>query len=379
MDPLEFHTLYGAPLSLYTGKVRSYLIKNQLPYRERTPTSTHFAENVLPRAKMTMMPTLETTEGEVIRDGAAIVEYFESAAGRPATPTTPRQRILSRLFDVIGMEGLLRPAMHYRWNFAEENEAFLRFHFASLAPVGLDPQEFARKNMDRMRAAAVAFGVVPDAIPGIERRYLEFLERLDRHFAVTPYLFGRRPSIGDFSLIAPLYGHLGRDPKPLSLMQARAVHVFRWVERMNRPEPDLGELLLGDDSTTDEAFEPDDHVHETLISLLQQIAVDFVPETLAAAEFINQWIEAQSDLASGTPLERGVGLAHFEVEGQALHGLAQPYRFFLLNRVHEDYDSMPESDRKQADELLDRVGMRPLLDARLTRGIGRSENLEVWR
>ena len=42
--------------------------------------------------------------------------------------------------------------------------------------------------------------------------------------------------------IAPLYGHLGRDPAPLNLMQTHAVRLFRWVERMNRPEPDVGEF-----------------------------------------------------------------------------------------------------------------------------------------
>lgn len=31
---MGLHTLYGSPLSLYTGKPRSYLIKNGLPYRE---------------------------------------------------------------------------------------------------------------------------------------------------------------------------------------------------------------------------------------------------------------------------------------------------------------------------------------------------------
>ncbi len=32
-----------------------------------------------------------------------------------------------------------------------------------------------------------------------------------------------------------MYGHLGRDPMPLFIMQAQAVNVFRCVEEMNRP------------------------------------------------------------------------------------------------------------------------------------------------
>lgn len=42
----------------------------------------------------------------------AIIEYFEAADGRLCRPQTPRNKIVSALFDVIGTDGLLRPAMH---------------------------------------------------------------------------------------------------------------------------------------------------------------------------------------------------------------------------------------------------------------------------
>ena len=372
------HTLYGTPLSLYTGKARSYLIKNGLPYREVTPKTTHYEQAVLPQAKQRMMPTLETADGVVIRDGAAIVEHFEAAAGHPASPATPRQRILSRLFDVIGMEGLLRPAMHYRWSFPEENEAFLQHHFSALVPPHLDRDETAAKGMARMRAAAVAFGVAPGNIEGIEARYLALMDRLDRHFAEWPYLFGGRPSVGDFSLIAPLYGHLGRDPKPLSLMQSRAIHLFRWVERMNRPEPDVGEFVEGGVVLAGDSFAANDEIPETLIDVLRHLAVDFVPETLAAAEFINGWLAAQDELAAGEPLERGYGLARFEVEGATIHALAQPYRFYLLSRAQAEFDALAPEERSQVEELLEKCQLLPVLSARLTREIGREDNREVW-
>ncbi|MGI9431995.1 MAG: glutathione S-transferase family protein [Myxococcota bacterium] len=372
------HTLYGTPLSLYTGKARSYLIKSGLPYREVTPKTTHYENEVLPQAKLRMMPTLETADGVVIRDGAAIVEHFEAESGHPASPATPRQRILSRLFDVIGMEGLLRPAMHYRWNFPEENEAFLQHHFSAIVPLHLGRDATAAKGMGRMRAAALAFGVAPGNIDGIEARYLSLMDRLDRHFAEWPYLFGGRPSIGDFSLIAPLYGHLGRDPKPLSLMQSRAVHLFRWVERMNRPEPDVGEFVAGGVALAGDSFAANDEIPETLLEVLRQLAVDFVPETMAAAEFINGWLSAQEELAAGTPLERGYGLAAFEVEGATIHALAQPYRFYLLSRVHAEFDALAPDERRRVEVLLDQCDLLPVLSARLDRSIGRENNREVW-
>jgi glutathione S-transferase len=375
---MAVHTLYGTPLSLYTGKARSYLIKNGLPYREVTPTTSHYHGYVQPRAKLRMMPTLETSDGLVIRDGAAIVEHFESKAGHPASPEGSRQRIISRLLDVIGMEGLLRPAMHYRWNFPEENEAFLLHHFSAIVPGHLDVDKFAAASMDRMRQAAMAFGVVPDTIGGVEARYLALIALLDQHFERWPYLLGGRPSIGDFSLIAPFYGHLGRDPKPLSLMQAKAVRLFRWVERMNRPEPDLGEYVDEGVVMSGDAFAPNDEVPETLVAVLRQLAVDFVPETMAAAQYINEWLDAQSNLSAGTPLERGVGAATFEVEGAKINALAQPYRFYLLSRVHADFDAMAKEEQSQVEQLLEACHLLPVLSARLKRAIGREDNREVW-
>ena len=367
-------TLYGTPLSLYTGRARSYLIKAGLAYRETIPISAHFRDVVLPRAGgRQSMPTIETAEGEVIRDGAAIIDHFEAIAGNPFSPTTPKQRLLSRLFDVIGAEGLLRPAMHYRWNFPVENLEFLRFHFQSVMPSGPEREKRAEAAADRMRAACMGFGVVSESYELVEALYLDLLGKLDRHFGEHPYLLGGKPCIGDFGMIAPLYGHLGRDPKPLSLMQARAIRLFRWVERMNRPDLDVGEFEIQDGE-----YLVDDHVPDSLIDLLKQIAVEFVPETSAAAVCINEWIDAQGDLPSGTPLLRGVGIGSFKLRGLTINALAQPYRFYLLKRVQDEYALLDEQDRRNVANMLSSCDMQTILDIKLTREIGRENNLEVW-
>jgi glutathione S-transferase len=69
---------------------------------------------VLPKAGgRQAVPTVELGDGTVIRDGAAIIDHFEVTSGHAFSPKSPKQRILSRLFDVIGSDGLLRPALHY--------------------------------------------------------------------------------------------------------------------------------------------------------------------------------------------------------------------------------------------------------------------------
>ena len=175
-------------------------------------------------------------------------------------------------------------------------------------------------------------------------------------------------------MIAPLYGHLGRDPKPLSLMQANGIQLYRWVERMNRPELDIGEF---EDQSG--KYLASDEIPDTLISLLDQIAIDFVPETVAAADCINDWIEQQETLLPGTEAARGVGMARFEVRGKTIDALAQPYRFYLLQRVQDTFESLASNEKQGVKTLLDTCGMSDLLTTKLSRRIGRENNLEVWQ
>ncbi|MEH6635858.1 MAG: glutathione S-transferase N-terminal domain-containing protein [Halioglobus sp.] len=366
------HTLYAITHSLYSGRARSYLIKNGIPFRELSTGHESFKADILPQAKVPTIPTLLTAQGEVIRDGAAIIEHFEVANGRPCQPPTARQRIVSALFDVIGTDGLLRPAMHYRWNFPEENLDFVRYHFFHSQRDMPQREAKTEHMMSRMRDVAQIWGVNDDTRALVEALYLEYLDTLNRHFERYPYLLGGRPCIGDFGLLAPMYAHLGRDPYPARLMQQRAVRTYRWVERMNRADQDAPEYF---DCGTE--FLPDDAVPDTLLAVLKTIAEDFVPETMAAARVINEWL-ADNQPESGATADRMLGAGQFTVRGQELSSVAQPYRFYLLQRVQSTYDKLEASQQASVDEMLAACGMSQLLTIRLDRQLGRADNLEVW-
>ena len=67
-------------------------------------------------------------------------------------------------------------------------------------------------------------------------------------------------------MMVPLYGHLGRDPSTLNLMQIHAVRLFRWVESVNRPKPDVGEFKMLVALTNEELdYLPNDEVPQALI------------------------------------------------------------------------------------------------------------------
>ena len=119
---------------------------------------------------------MATPDGEIVQDGTDIIDWFESRdmAKTPAYPKSPRHLISSLIMEMFGGEGLLRPAMHYRWNFDEDNLDFILQQFGLFAMPHLPPEE--RRDMalhaaGRMRGAATAFGVTPELAPHIEAAY----------------------------------------------------------------------------------------------------------------------------------------------------------------------------------------------------------------
>ena len=370
------HALYALPHSLYSGRVRAYLIKNNIPFQEFSCGVESFKTEILPLAKLATIPALRTPEGQVIRDGGAIIEYFESATGRPCRPLTPRQQIISGLFDLIGAEGLLRPAMHYRWNFPEENLSFLNYHFFHAQRVHPDRDAKTQYMMDKMRYAATVFGVNDDSRNLVETIYMEFLLALDKHFEQYPYLLGWKPCIGDFGLLGPMFAHLGRDPKPLQIMQQQAPNVYRWVERMNRSYQDASEQYeAGSD------FLADDEIPNSLLCVLSIVAEDLVPETQAAAESINSWL-CENPVSSGERASRYLGQnncrARFRVREQAIEAGAQPYRFLQLQLVQDTYSACNGAERASIDSMLTDCGLQSLLTTQLSRRLEQRDNLEVW-
>jgi glutathione S-transferase len=376
--------LYGTPNSLYTGKARSYLVKQRIPFENRAAGENRFREEIVPKIGRWIIPVLEGEHGDLVQDGSDIIAHFESKGGTrlPAYPTTPRHALIGQIFELFGGEGLLRPAMHYRWNFDNVNKSFLSFDFgSSLAPTGA-PEEmqagiFAMASA-RMRKAMTSFGVTAESIPAIEASYAEFLSLLDAHLASSPYLLGGRPTIADYGLIAPLYAHLARDPYPARLMQQTAHRVWRWTERMNRADQDAGEY--GD--VPEELF-AEDHVPDTLMALLRFVAEDYLPEVRAYVQFANEWLSARPEILSGTnglarTQDRVIGTTTFTWRGHPVQVAVMPYRLYLLQKIQDVADRASPDARANINRLLADTGLSELLSLRTKRRVLRSNHLEVW-
>lgn len=376
------YTLYAMAASLYSAKLRAYLRKQAIPFRERTPAHPDFQSRVVPAVGRWIIPVLETPEGVLLQDAGAVIAHFEAEGVRlPATPPTPVHETVARILELYGGEGLLRPAMHYRWSFDAENLEFLKADFlaalAPHAPAELGAQVFEAAS-GRMRRAAAACGVSPESAPQIEAAYEEFLAVFEAHLAVAPCLLGGRPTLGDYGFFGSLSAHLGRDPAPLQRMQRRAPRVWRWVERMQAPDQAAAEY--GD---RDETLFADDSVPDTLKALLRFIAQDYLGELAAMTAFADAWLADQPQLETGTsgltkPSQRAIGMMALPWRGLTLQVGVLPYRLWLLQRVQDVHARAEPVGQAAIRGLLEEVGLSPLLAFKTRRRVERRDNLEVW-
>jgi len=373
--------LYGMQASLYTGKVRAYMRRNHIPLIERGAGHPEYRDKIISQLQRLIIPVVVTPTGDLIQDGTDILDYLdEKGLGRePLYPDDPIMKAIAFVFEHFGNEGMMRPNMHYRWNFNEDNLEFLRTTFADGLPPNLDQDamtatfEFAS---DRMRSAAEAFGVTPQAHESIEQSYAEFLELYNTHLGQSYYLLGDAPTIADYGMFNALYAHLARDPKPSYVMKTTAPHVWNWVERMNSPAH-MQEHMI---ENPPKAMFESENLPETLIDLLIYIGREMSAEFSAHVDFANQWLAEQDGPPRiiKEPLGEGIGLAEFQWRGLALKTAVKPYRFYLSQRLWDHFDNCEAGHKKAICNTLSETGLAVLISKRPDRRVSRENYQEVW-
>ena len=368
--------LYGSHASYATAKTRSYLRKKGIPFVERLPASKRFREYVRPTSENHRIPQLEAPDGTVVQDTTAIFDYLEERFPEPpAYPPGPRQQLVARLFEVLLDAELGRVAWHYRWNFMEENYAFVGREFGrSFRPGGTNEEldHYGGVIAERMEGKRGAFGDSDALRPVLETIYGEVLEILEAHFTQFPYFFGGLPSIADHVLMGSLFGHLARDPEPSRLMKLRAPRVFRWTEHMNTPEIQAPEFA---DFPID--YLSDDELPETVVALLNLCLSDASAGLVRSAEIYNAWVEENSDrpansIISSKGFDEAV-VGHFEdtLRGVSLPMGAGTHPLWVLQRGLDWFRAQSDPDQKAGRELMEQCGGLALLNVELRRRLTR--------
>lgn len=351
------YTLYAAPISLFSGKVRAYLRWKGVAFKEVLSTPDVMKKTLIPNIGWPVIPVMQTPDGTFIQDTADIIDHVEAHhPGLSVMPEGPVQKFVTELLHTYADQWLTLPAMHYRWN---HNEEWTYSAFGQTAlPDGTPEEQYeiGKKNGQRFKGMVPMLGVTPDTTPGVEASYLAFLEEFSAHLEKFPYLFGGRPSLADFAFYGPLYAHLYRDPKSGEIMKAHAPLVANWVERMRDGEDSYGELI-GCDA-----------IPETLLPILSRHFKEHGPVLEQTNALLTQFfVTAKTD----TPLPRALGMANFEIEGHKGQTIARPFSLFRLQAAIDIYARLEGAKLVAANKLLEKTKGETLkeftLESRLER------------
>jgi glutathione S-transferase len=325
--------VFGAELSPYSVKVRSYFRYKRIPHewinRDMT-TMEEFGKY----AKLPLIPLVVTPDGTGLQDSTPIIEHFETLHPAPSIhPPDPALAFISALLEEYGDEWGNKPMFHYRWFYEPDQHSAAERLAASMNP-GADA-DTAAKLADAVRTRMVPrlsfVGSSPATKDTLESSFRRQLALLERHLATRPYLFGGRPVFADFGIYPQLYECL-TDPTPGAIMRAEAPAVVAWIERMLDPRG-AGGLDARDSLDTWDAL------GETLLPLLRdEVAGLFLP-----------WSDANARALSAGQAEFSVDL-----EGRPFSQQAQKYHAKSLAALRARFAAVP--DHGTLDPILRQAG-----------------------
>lgn len=276
----KFYRLFGAEMSPYSVKVRSYCRYKGIPH-QWISRDNHSEAEYKAHAKLPIIPLLVDEQGQSMQDSTPIIESLE--AGYNHDSIHPKDEVcgfISQMLEEFGDEWGNKWMFHYRWA-REVDQLSCSKRLALMMQPSLDEKgqtDLAENIAKRMVNRVYFVGSNDNNADQIESSFTDALELLDQHLATRPYLFGARPSFGDFGLWAQLYC-AWTDPTCGALMDARAQHVVAWVQKMLWPRQE-GE------------FETWDTLEPTLKPFLtQQLGGLFLPWSAANSKALTEGLE----------------------------------------------------------------------------------------
>lgn len=362
----EQYTLYGAPMSLYTGKARAYLTFKGLPYTEVFSSLKVYKSVIVPKTGVRFVPVVKTPEDEYLQDTAQIIDTLEQRhTQRSVIPTTPKQKLVSYLFETWGDEWLVIPAMHYRWNKA--NFPFIYEEFGKVIAPNMPRfiRAFIGKKIGaKFKGFVPMLGITDKSIPAIEDWYENHvLPLLDKHFSEHDYLLGSKPSLGDFGLMGPLYAHLYRDPEPGALMKKIAPNVAKWVERMNLPQDVEGVFLA------------DDVIPDTLLELLSRIFKEQWPVLMNTVKELEKWAEKNPQTIE---IPRSIGEHQYTIGEISETRAIGSFHQWKVQRILDCYQQFDEQQKQSVDTFLQSVGGLDSMQLDIKKKLSRVNNKLVF-
>jgi glutathione S-transferase len=265
----DLYRIFGAEMSPYSVKVRSYFRYKAIPHQWILRNAASQADYEK-HAKLPIVPLVVAPDGTGIQDSTPIIDQMEKLFPEPSIHPDGAPGFISALLEEFGDEWGNKWMFHYRWT-RDVDQICSAGRIARMRAPQADEAEFG-KVADQVRERMVDrvwfVGSNSKTAPLIEAGFREMVALLDRHLASRPYLFGGRPAYGDFGLWGQFY-ELWTDPTPGALIEGGAPHVLDWIHRMLWPR-------------AEGPFEGWSALAPTMMPILKtQVGGKFMPWTLA--------------------------------------------------------------------------------------------------
>ncbi len=269
-QPTGVYRIFGAEMSPYSVKVRSYLRYKGIQHHWILRNAESEAEYAR-HAKLPIIPLVIGPDEVPLQDSTPIIDALELEHPEPSIHTGEvLTSFISALIEEFGDEWGNKWMFHYRWARDLDQRASAGRIARILAPKAREAEFAAVAEKVRARMVERLWYVGSNEInaPQIEQGFTEMLGMLEHHLSTRPYLFGGRPAYGDFGLWGQFY-ELWTDPTAGALIEGNAPHVLAWIHRMLWPRAE-GEFELWSE------------LELTLMPILvRQVGALFMPWTLA--------------------------------------------------------------------------------------------------
>jgi glutathione S-transferase len=319
--------VHGLDLSYFTGKLEAYLRAKGMPYVLREMTTRSFRDCARATGVM-QMPQVECPDGTWLTDTTLIIRHFERTMPAPAiTPRDPAMAFIARFIEDFGDESLWRPALYYRWAFADDARLMSsRLARGMLRDVKLP---FAlRRQLILRRQQGVYLrkdGVTKATCTAIEKLYFRALAAMETALEAQPFVLGARPTEADFGLFGSMFRHFFSDPTPAKIMREVAPRTLAWVARLWALEPKAYA-----------AAPMVERLPPNTLPLLRLAVTTHLPYMSANARAV------AADQAIMTFVDQG---ATFQTP-------ASPYRAWCMDELRTAYAALDGMARQRVDDML---------------------------
>jgi glutathione S-transferase len=266
----ELYRVFGAEMSPYSVKVRSYFRYKGIPH-QWILRNAESGKDYAKYARLPIVPLVVTPQDIGIQDSTPIIDKMEMLFPQPSiNPDDRVTNFISELIEEFGDEWGNKWMFHYRWTRDVDQVASAGRIARMRAPTASEDEHAAMVQQIRARMTERLWFVGSNEVTAsqIEAGFKEMLALLERHLENRLYLFGGRPAYGDFGLWGQFY-ELWSDPTAGALIEGNAPHVLDWVHRMLWPR-------------TERPFESWETLEPTLMPILtRQVGAQFMTWTAA--------------------------------------------------------------------------------------------------